>query len=159
MNYYGSEIIKYCSTRGYCASEWPTKLNKIGMYHLGGSCWPHFLYTIPEDPFKSLIILDGDKQQKAQKLIGEIQQNNLIRNEFIYCNSLGKVENIWTKEDKYPVYCLQRLCIEKYLPKKLECTNNSNYNKKIDGPKIVHNWKVRNFPKEIKKIIRLVADL
>ena len=49
--------------------NWSSILHNIGIYHLGGDNWPHFLYTTPNSPpFKCIIVLDGDKRGDEENL-------------------------------------------------------------------------------------------
>lgn len=50
--------------------NWLKKFNGIGIYHLGGDNWMNLLYTIPREPYKCMVILDGDKAEEYLFSIG-----------------------------------------------------------------------------------------
>jgi len=62
-------IMKYL--RDKFGEKWIQLFNRIGIYHLGGDNWLHFLYLIPEKPYRSLVILDGDKRDTLMERYGQ----------------------------------------------------------------------------------------
>lgn len=122
--------------------EWYEILNKIGIYHLGGDFWSHLLYTIPKIPYKTIVILDGDKKSEAEKIIKRYDESRLENlPTFVFCTSLLDLVRV-LKEGNCPVYCLTKDNIEKYLDPK-----PSN---KDEGPKVAD--KMENVPEEITNI-------
>jgi hypothetical protein len=96
--------------------------NKVGIFHLyGGDQWEHFIDTVPSKPFKSLIILDGDKEPiVTSKLENESQalRSFLLDDitKFTEVVSLSASNNL----GKVPIYCLKKPKIENYLYSKAE---------------------------------------
>lgn len=136
-------------------SRWAEKLNKVGMYHLGGGLWKYLLSTIPEPPFKSVVILDGEHKKEAKKICKEYKKNEQVRKEFIFCEKPEDIKK-YLSNGEYPVYCLAKRCIEKYLDPKLKWKDNPNYNKKIHGPKRAEE--MEKIPAEIKKILGILQE-
>ncbi len=71
----------------------------------------HFLYTIPKEPYVSVVILDNDKIKEAKEVNTNYKQMNIHRFEF--CDDIATVEKM-LKENKCPIYCLtaEGACVE-----------------------------------------------
>ena len=74
--------------------------NKIGIFHLAGNNWGHFLYTIPKPPYKCMIILDGDKKKKAEEVVRKYNESNINASKFKVCNTLDEVREVFKKKKK-----------------------------------------------------------
>lgn len=129
--------------------DWSEQLNNIGIYHMGGNNWIHMLSTIPKYPYKSIILLDGDKT----KQVSDIDKINSIYQNYKFCETLNELQsalhNLNDADKPYPLYCLKNNNIESYLDSGLK-SNITNYNKKIHGPKIAEEMK--DIPKELVDI-------
>lgn len=132
--------------------EWTKSLNRVGIFHLGGDFWTHLLHTIPKSPYKSIVILDGDKKDEARKVCEKYNgiKENIPRFEF--GATLDRVKSIMEKEG-VPIYCLELACIEEYLKPKPEY-KKEGYLKAIDGPTRAEN--MDEVPKEIEKIFDVI---
>ena len=98
--------------------KWYVLRNKIGIFHLSGDFWCHLLYTIPKNPFLTIVILDGDKREEAIKVVEK--QSKIEKNRFQFFDNLDelskmKIRNSSNAGSVCPVYCLMRPNIEKYL--------------------------------------------
>lgn len=132
--------------------NWFVRMNKIGIFHFGGGFCGHLLYTIPKNPYKSLIILDGDKRDKAKSVCDEYERANFSNiPDFRFCESLEDIEKCLEEGDPFPIYCLEKECIEKYLDPERNC-KSSNYDKK-KGAKTAEEMK--KVPEEIKKLFEI----
>lgn len=126
--------------------DWFKIINRIGVYHLGGSFWKHLLYTIPKTPYKSIIVLDGDKREEGRKVVEEYNKNRLENLPLLtFCESPEKIEKAVTR-DTISVYFLKKERIEKYLEPEPK--------KKTEGPKTAE--KMEEVPKEIEKIFNIL---
>jgi hypothetical protein len=125
--------------------NWYEIINKIGIYHLAGDFWSHLLYTIPEKPYFSIVILDGDKSSVAPSIIEEY--DSIWKNRFKFFSSayeLAKARRIEKKSEQQmpiPVCCLLKATIEDYLDPKPSV--------KRDGPIVARQM---NVPTEIALI-------
>ena len=126
--------------------EWQKIYNNTGIYHLAGDFWSHLLYTIPKDPYEVLIVLDGDKREKAKEIVKKYNRNRLENLKPLkFCPNLRVVKRTLKEGKKCPVYCLQKKDIEEYLrpyPKD-----------KRNGPSIAERMKL---PLEFKNLFRVV---
>jgi len=95
-------------------------LNRFEIYHLGGSNWKHLLYTIPKSPYKCVIVLDGDKREETKNICEKYNKSEINASKFRVCQ---KIEDVYFEEEKHPIYCLEKDCIEKYLFNDFECKN------------------------------------
>jgi len=138
----------------YKYEDWIEILNKVGIYHLGGDFWSHLLYTVPNHPYRCLVVLDGDKKQLAEGICKEYEQANLNVSKFKFCKTIEELKNAFSS-DVHPVYCLERNCIEEYLEPKPDY-KDSGYDKKRDGPKIAEA--MGNIPKEIEDIFEIILQ-
>jgi len=128
--------------------EWYEILNKIGIYHLGGDFWEHLLYTIPKGPYKTIVILDGDKRDEAEKVVDKYNKSKSTNlPTFVFCRSNDELI-IALKKGNCPVYCLKKDNIEKYL--KPQPPN------KYDGPNIADKMEI--IPEEITNIFKNILD-
>ena len=132
--------------------DWAERLNNIGIYHLGGNNWKHMLSTIPKNPYKCIILLDGDKIE----IVKEIK--NIVQS-FELCETLDKLQsafyNLNNADKPYPLYCLNSKTIELYLDTDLK-SRIANYKKKIHGPKIAEEMEV--IPDEFVKIFEILFN-
>lgn len=132
--------------------DWAERLNNIGIYHLGGNNWKHMLSTIPKNPYKCIILLDGDKIEIVNKI------KNIVQN-FELCATLDKLQsafyNLNNADKPYLLYCLNEKTIELYLDKDLK-SRIANYKKKIHGPKIAEEMEV--IPDEFVKIFEILFN-
>jgi len=125
-------------------------MNRIMIYHLGGSFCEHLLHTVPKYPYRALLLFDGDIKSKVQE---KIKMFNLNRwknlPEFQFCETIEQIHNTYISNknkkkelNKIPVYCLSKNDIEDYLQPKP--------NNKTKGPDIALNMTF--IPDEILKI-------
>jgi len=140
---YQTFLKKYLKTE---KREWQKIYNNTGIYHLAGDFWSHLLYTIPKDPYEVLIVLDGDKREKAKEIVKKYNRNRLENLKPLkFCSNLRIVKRTLKEGSKCPVYCLQKKDIEAYL---------RPYPKyKRNGPYIAERMKV---PLEFKNLFRVV---
>lgn len=114
-------------------------INQIGIYHLGGTCWASYLYTLPGPPYKCVVILDYDKKSEVKQFceknsIFEYKEgiwlpksyNNSFSN-FILCNNLKEIMHV-SKEQLIPIYCLNNKEVEK-----LESLEDENIKELFDS--------------------------
>lgn len=88
------------------------ELNKFGIYHLGGTFWKHLLYTIPNKPYISIVILDNDKLKEAEKVCQEYISKRVTSVDFIFCKNIEEIELELNDESTIPIYCLDKGCVE-----------------------------------------------
>lgn len=142
-------LLKYLKNNKKFENNWPELSNRIGIFHLGGDYFGDFLCTIPGKPYKKIVILDGDKKEKAKDLCQKLKTNKYkIPVDFHFRKDLRILGNYLT-ESRCPVYCLKKKGIEKYLKSKV------NFNKK-EGPLIAE--KMIEIPEEFSKIFKYVID-
>jgi len=132
--------------------NWIQVWNKIGIYHLAGDFCMHLLYTVPNHPYRCLIIFDGDKKQQVEEVCEKYKLANINIPKFRFCKNIKELKNVFLS-DAHPIYCLKRNCIEKYLKPDYR---NSSYDKKRDGPKIAEAMK--KIPKEIEDIFDIITS-
>lgn len=97
--------------------KWLEHFNKIGIYHLNGSNWKHLISTIPKFPYKCIVILDGDKQDEAERICKKYENSNVNISKFKFCKdntALGNHLKRFKENEKHPIYCLEHECIERY---------------------------------------------
>ena len=91
------------------------KFNEIGIYHLAGDNWMHLLYTIPKEPYKCMVILDGDKAKSKVNAKEVCEKYNRAKFEnisrFKFYQDIGEIS---FDSNLHPVYCLKRKEIEYY---------------------------------------------
>lgn len=94
------------------------RFNEIGIYHLGGNCWKHLLYTIPDSPYVSIVLLDNDKSSEAKEICKNYRELMGGWSRFLFCE---KIEDIMrcinpnvrtTSNSEVPVYCIESGCVE-----------------------------------------------
>ena len=98
--------------------NWLEIFNEIGIYHLAGDNWVHLLYTLPMEPYKCIVIFDGDKARKARDkptLVDICKKYNEVKkfenvSKFKLYNDVGKINF----NSDHPIYCLKRKEIEYY---------------------------------------------
>jgi ABC-type polar amino acid transport system ATPase subunit len=136
--------------------DWFARANQIGVFHLAGDYWNHLVYTIPQTPYHSIVVLDGDKRdaaldavQKANEALRSPRQTE----RFKFCKSISQLKypgRPKTGAETRPVlvYCLQKKELEDYLdPKPAD---------KRLGPNIAESMMERRVPVpiEIENIFR-----
>jgi len=104
-------------------NDWFAKANQIGVFHLAGDYWRHLISTIPQTPYHSIVVLDGDKSvaakevvQIANKAIKSAKQTN----RFKFCSQISLLKYPGRPDTKSKirpifVYCLQKQKLEDYL--------------------------------------------
>lgn len=97
-------------------SEWYKTWNEVGIYHLGGDNWKNFLYTVVKPPYKSIVILDGNKEEKVEEEIDKLNKYgaNKLFPKFGLCKSLNELEEALQRNNTCPIYCLQNEDIKEY---------------------------------------------
>jgi len=138
----------------FISENWFELLNKVGIYHLCGDFWMHLLYTVPDHPYKCIIILDGNKREVAEKICEKHNESPVIASRFSFCKKIDDVGFALSK-NVHPVYCLKENCIEKYIMPDFDCANPpQGYNKKVDGPKKAEEQK--EVPDEIRQLFKII---
>ena len=133
--------------------NWYEITNMVGIYHLAGDFWSHLLYTIPEYPYFSIVVLDGDKKVLASSI--PKKYDAIKKNRFRFFSSITEVERLLhgRKEPEndipFPVVCLQRSEIEDYLEPKPAL--------KEHGPLVAQEMKI--VPEEIAQIFSTMFRL
>jgi AAA15 family ATPase/GTPase len=129
--------------------DWYEVINRIGIYHLAGDFWTHLLYTIPEKPYSSIVVLDGDKRELAGNIINKY--DSAKNNRFHFYTSVSEMEKLLHNSKSAendvacPVVCLKRSEIEDYLePKPVP---------KEKGPIIAQE--MESIPEEITQIFSI----
>lgn len=139
----------------YFPENWIELLNKVGIYHLCGSFWKHLLYTIPNYPYKCLIILDGDKQKEVEEAYKKYNTRKVMFPKFVFCKTIEDILKTFERKIEHPIYCLKENCIEKYLMPDFDCTKiPENYNKRRDGPRKAEE--LQEIPEEIENIFATI---
>jgi predicted ATP-dependent endonuclease of OLD family len=134
--------------------NWFEVLNKVGIYHLCGDFWEHLLYTIPRPPYKCIIILDGNKREKAKGVCEKYNNTTALTSKFVLCEKIEDVGRMLSK-GIHPIYCLKENCIEKYIIPNFDCTKPpQDYNKKVNGPKKAEE--LTEIPDEIKQLFEII---
>jgi len=135
------------------SGEWHEKFNKIGIFNLGGDCWEHFLYTIPNDPYKSVVLLDKDKTDSAKEICSKYNNergDSTAFPIFRFCDDLSDVDKIFNENEKCPIYCLKEGEIEDYL--------DSRPSSKNKDPEISYEMaKNGNIPNEFEEIFKILT--
>jgi len=142
--------------RNYCQAKynnWSEIINRIGIFHLAGDFWCHLLYTLPHQPYKCIVILDGDKKQKAEEVcqLYSNRSENIVKIEF--AGNIDEILNIINAGHSHPVYCLSKDCIELYLG--FDKCNPPKYDKTKDGPRIAEDIEV---PVEMTKVFDAILS-
>ena len=132
--------------------NWPQILNKMGIYHMGGSCWSHLLYTVPKKPYRCMIVLDGDKRKEVLEVCSKYDRSDINSSKFKFCETTGEIKGTLSS-DSHPVYCLKERCIEEYLEPKPN-QEDPTYNKKVRGPNIADMMNA--VPGEIEEIFEML---
>jgi len=132
--------------------NWVEIWNKIGIFHLAGDYWVHLLYTVPNYPYKCLIVLDGEKKAMAEEVCKRYELADITVPKFKFCRAIEEAKNTFSS-DVHPIYCLERYCIEEYLEPK-PYFKDPKYDKKKDGPKIAEA--MGNVPKEIEDVFEII---
>lgn len=102
--------------------DWFARANQIGVFHLAGDCWRHLISTIPQTPYHSVVVLDGDKRAAAMEVVQIANKAITTRqtNRFKFCSQISQLKHPGpptTKSKIWPifVYCLQKEELEDYL--------------------------------------------
>lgn len=136
---------------------WFEVQNKIGIYHLCGDFWEHLLYTIPRDPYKCIIILDGDKRENVKEVCQKYNKSKVNTSSFEFCEDVENVKSVLREDKQHPIYCLKEDCIEKYLFPEFNCANiPAKYRKTIEGPRKAE--KLERIPEEINELFEAIFD-
>jgi predicted ATP-dependent endonuclease of OLD family len=134
--------------------NWFELLNSVGVYHLCGDVWRHLLYTIPRQPYRCLIILDGDKREEVKEVCQKYNESKIISPQFDFCASVEDIAAIFGSY-RHPIYCLKEDCIEKYLIPNYDCAKiPKDYNKKKENPQKAEELK--EIPQEIIDIFSVI---
>ncbi len=139
---------KYCHDK---YKSWSEMINRVGIFHLAGDFWCHLLYTLPDTPYKCIVILDGDKRKKAEKVCQAYAEYRGNMATIKFAASTNEIQSIINNGQSHPVYCLSENRIELYLGS--DNDNSPDYNKVTDGPKLAENCDV---PKEISDIFDII---
>ena len=142
--------------RQYCQAKydnWSEMINRVGIFHLAGDFWCHLLYTLPNQPYKCIVILDGDKRKEAKEVCQIYSESNETIVKIKFAENINEIQTIIDDGHSHPVYCLSKDCIELYLGLN-EC-NPPGYNKMVDGPKNAENIPL---PREINDIFDAVLS-
>jgi len=132
--------------------------NRTAIYHLGGDFWEYLLYTVPKQPYKCVVILDGDKRGKAEDICAKYKESVINVSKFKFPHSLEKIKEIFKEKECHPVYCLKEDCIEKYLFSDFDCRQSpEGYDKKIDGSKKAEE--MEDIPGEIKRLFEIIIGV
>jgi energy-coupling factor transporter ATP-binding protein EcfA2 len=132
--------------------NWFAKLNKVGIFHLAGDFWNHLLYTIPQTPYHSVVILDGDKKADVEGVVKKLNAITRLPDQpdrFKLCRKRTQLKHrgrpIEQAETKpILVYCLEKNDIEDYIDPKPK--------DKEEGP--LNAEKMHNVPVELEDIFR-----
>jgi hypothetical protein len=136
------------------AENWLEVLNKVGIYHLCGDFWSHLLYTIPEHPYKCVIILDGNQREIMKKICEKHNKSSVIASRFSFCKNIDDIGSALSRK-VHPVYCLKENCIEKYIIPNFDCAHPpQGYNKRVDGPKKAEE--LIKIPDEIRQLFEII---
>lgn len=116
-------------------------LSRIGIYNLGGDLWEHFLSTVPDHPYLSVVILNGGKEEDAERVVERFREGGYQNlPSFAYCEELGEVGEKFGSEEEVPVYCLDKQDMKEYV----------GVDKKEKIPSKA--WEIDSLPEEIEKI-------
>jgi energy-coupling factor transporter ATP-binding protein EcfA2 len=131
---------------------WFVLFNRIGVFYLGGDLYADLLYTIPELPYRTVVILDGDKRDRIEEGIEKFNNSIFPKIELEYAGDPIKIEGILSRK-KTPVYCWGGSSIEKYL--NLDCKEvKKPHDKVLGGPKIADS--MNQIPPEINDVIKIL---
>jgi len=135
-------------TLAYSSRSFHEILNRVGVYHLGGSFWRHLLHTVPRKPYKVLLVFDGDKKEDVEQAINKFNENRLMNlPKLIPTDQIDFASN--TYQGAIPAYCLSKKKIEDYLKPKPP--------NKSDGPNTAMGMKI--IPKEFEDIYEEVLKV
>jgi AAA15 family ATPase/GTPase len=129
--------------------DWCSKLNQVGIFHLAGSFWCHLLYTIPQTPYSSLVILDGDKRKTVDDVVKKLNESIRLPERvgrFKVCSKRTQLKHRGRPMEimPTPIYCLEKDEIEDYIDPKPKT--------KDEGP--INAEKMSRAPPEIIDIFR-----
>lgn len=104
-------LINYLQTKS--GKSWLKLLNQISIHHMGGENWQHLLYTVLRLPYKTIILLDNDKLEKAKKICSAYSSISINSVKPIFCETIEEIRSALVKE-VCPVYCLKTptACVE-----------------------------------------------
>lgn len=116
VNIFNQLLRTYFKSEG--GERWWVDYNRVGIFHLAGSNWKHLLHTIPGEPYRTIVLLDGDKREESptpEEVVSDA--NTLIRDlSFEYVSELSDLSASIEDRTQCPIYCLERKEIEEYLP-------------------------------------------
>ena len=152
LDVYNYQIFLRKFLMNWYSDDWFKKMNNVGIFHLGGDCWSHFLYTIPQTPYHTVVILDGDKKPDVEAVIQKVNSSIRLPNQpdkFKFCTNTNQLKHRGRQPagvdvQQVLVYCLQKEEIEDYLDPKPK--------NKADGPIVAEKMPV--VPEEIEHIFR-----
>ncbi len=146
-------------------NKWIQWEDKIGIYYLGGNFWHHLIYTIPQFPYKRIVILDGDKRSDLdiinpnEKLSLRDRITEIYGDKIVFCNESNLDSNhkhynsdiakFFNSGEKTLIYTLTENNIEEYLKDKPKGKNN--------GPIKAHEMEFKDIPAELIRIFDLVT--
>jgi hypothetical protein len=146
--------------------KWIQLEDKIGLYHLGGDFWQHLIYTIPQFPYKRIVILDGDKRndfdrkKPDEKLSLRDRIKETYGDKIFFCEEINldvkrkeynpDVCNLFNKGEKTIVYTLTKNKIEKYLKDEPNGKNN--------GPIKAHEMEYKDISDELIRLFDLITS-
>ena len=137
----------YSYLKSRVPSDWYKILNKVGIYHLHGDIWSHLLYTVVKEPYKAVVILDGDKKDDAEekvKVLNEYGENKIFP-KFEFCGSIDSLREELKKDSTCPVYCLEKNDLRDYF-------------KEQSKDKIINAAWSGEVPDEFQKIFEIVLS-
>jgi hypothetical protein len=106
--------------------------NKIAVFHLCGNFWSHLLYTIPKNPYRCVVILDGNKKGEVPVVLKKHNASETNTSKFELVDSVQELANAIKVGLRHPIYCLKKNNIEDYL---FPGERPTQYNKRVDGPR------------------------
>lgn len=118
--------------------------NKIGVFHLCGNFWSHLLYTIPKNPYRCVVILDGNKRGEVPGVLKKNNASETNTSKFELVDSVQELASAIKAGLRHPIYCLKRDSIEDYL---FPGERPPQYNKRVDGPRAAE--RLEQLPEEV----------
>ena len=106
----------YSYLKSKVSADWYKIWNKVGIYHFHGDNWSHLLYTVVKEPYKAVVILDGDKKEDAKekvKVFNEYGENKIFPR-FEFCESIDNLSEKLREDNVCPVYCLEKKDLRDY---------------------------------------------
>lgn len=121
---------------------------------MAGDFWSHLLYTIPESPYASIVIFDGDKiatKEKRNVLEEIIEKHSRIEKARFRMSDLQYIRKLKQVEQNIscPIYCLKLPEIEDYL--------DHRPTSKEQAPIVAYN--MEHIPQEIEQLFDAVFQM